>query len=84
VNEKKIKPTVEMTLVYDVEDGCYHESETSIKRRIAKTFGFKEELVIALEGDEQMVGHVSVCTGCRFEVCGIGYFTDFETIEFLY
>lgn len=67
------------------ENGCMEETKGSLKRRIARTWGFEFEAIKLMEADMmtcfEMGGvQFNVYDSVRFSVNGKGWSTDFKTI----
>lgn len=66
-------------------EGRLEETQASIKRNIAATFGFKYDKIILLEADymicEGSEENISYCRACVFSVNGYGYWTNFNYIN---
>lgn len=67
------------------ENGCMEETKGSLKRRIARTWGFEFEFIKLMEADMmtcfEMGGvQFNVYSSVQFSVNGKGWSTDFKTI----
>lgn len=67
------------------ENGCMEETKGSLKRRIARTWGFEFESIKLMEADMmtcfEMGGvQFNVYSSVRFSVNGKGWSTDFSSI----
>lgn len=67
------------------ENGCMEETKGSLKRRIARTWGFEFGSIKLMEADMmtcfEMGGvQFNVCSSVQFSVNGKGWSTDFKTI----
>lgn len=67
------------------ENGCMEETKGSMKRRIARTWGFEFESIKLMEADMmacfEMGGvQFNVYDSVQFSVNGKGWSTDFKTI----
>lgn len=67
------------------ENGCMEETKGSLKRRIARTWGFEFESIKLMEADMttcfEMGGvQFNVYSSVQFSVNGKGWSTDFKTI----
>lgn len=67
------------------ENGCMEETKGSLKRRIARTWGFEFEAIVLMEGSMmtcfEMGGvQFNVYDSVQFSVNGKGWSTDFKTI----
>lgn len=67
------------------ENGCMEETKGSLKRRIARTWGFEFEGIKLMEGSMmtcfEMGGvQFNVYSSVQFSVNGKGWSTDFKTI----
>lgn len=67
------------------ENGCMEETKGSLKRRIARTWGFEFESIELMEADMmtcfEMGGvQFNVYSSVQFSVNGKGWSTDFKTI----
>lgn len=67
------------------ENGCMEETKGSLKRRIARTWGFELESIKLMEADMttcfEMGGvQFNVYSSVQFSVNGKGWSTDFKTI----
>lgn len=68
------------------ENGYMEETHDSLKRRIHAKWGFDPARVVPMEADSCAPFELGgmrhyACAGVRFTVCGVGWATDFETIE---
>lgn len=54
------------------------ETNASIKRRISEKWGFMQSKIVLMEGS---FNHLGVCKCISFQVCGLGYDTDFDTLD---
>lgn len=66
------------------EDGRLQETNASIMRNIASTFGFQYKKIILLEASfytvEGSEEDFTYCHDCTFCVCGVAYWTNFDII----
>lgn len=75
-----------MTIDFEqAENGCMEETKGSLKRRIARTWGFEFEFIKLMEADMmtyfEMGGvQFNVYSSVQFSVNGKGWSTDFKTI----
>lgn len=62
-----------------------YETQASIKRHVSYLFGFKQKCITLLEGSYDSFIYADdrwhYCNWVAFSVNGIGYTTDFETLE---
>lgn len=68
------------------ENGCMEETHTSIVSRINDKWGFDQHAVVLMESDScapfELGGKTYyACASVRFTVRGVGWATDFVTIE---
>lgn len=68
------------------ENGCMEETHHSIASRISRKWGFDLCAIVLMESDScapfEMGGKAyHACAGIRFTVRGVGWATDFVTIE---
>lgn len=78
--------TTEMISFAPAENGCMEETHYSIASRINAKWGFDQYAVVLMESDScapfELGGKTHyACASIRFTVRGVGWATDFVTIE---
>lgn len=68
-------------VTFKSENGVKYETHASIKRRISEKFGFQQKKIILMEGSSSSSFGGYICDSVAFQVCGLGYWTDFETLQ---
>lgn len=68
------------------KNGCMEETHYSIASRINKKWGFDQHAIVLMESDScqpfEMGGKTHyACASVRFTVRGVGWATDFATVE---